>query len=143
MALIKRIVLFITTLFFIITLLIGATTGFAKEDSMGLGIGTTTCNDFIFQTVEMSDDGNLTKRALMSRLEYLQWVTGFMTALNIRHYEKNNRFKILDEVKKFNILYNKIVSACNFIEEDSGNNHFSIAAYVVFDSLDRKKDDEN
>ena len=111
MALIKRIVLFIITLFFIITLLIGATTSFAKEDAMGLGIGTTTCNDFIFQTVEMSDDGNLTKRALMSRLEYLQWVTGFMTALNIRHYEKNNRFKILDEVKKFNILYNKIVSA--------------------------------
>ena len=43
----------------------------------------------------------------------------------------------------YDILYNKIVSACNFIEEDSGNKHFSIAAYVVFDSLDRKKDDEN
>ena len=99
MALVKRIVLFIITLFFIITLLIGATTGFAKEDSMGLGIGTRSCNDFIYQTVEMSDNGELTDRALMTRLEYLQWANGFMTALNIRHYEKNNKFKNMNAVK--------------------------------------------
>ena len=138
MALVKRIVLFITSLFFIIILLIGATKGFAK-DVMGLGIGTRTCSDFIFQTVEMGDDGELTEKALMTRLEYLQWANGFMTALNIRHYEKNNKFKKMNAVKRFSDLYNQIISSCNFIKEDGNHTDFSIATFVVFDSLVQEK----
>ena len=138
MALVKRIVLFITSLFFIIILLIGATKGFAK-DVMGLGIGTRTCSDFIFQTVEMGDDGELTEKALMTRLEYLQWANGFMTALNIRHYEKNNKFKKMNAIKRFSDLYNQIISSCNFIKEDGNHTDFSIATFVVFDSLVQEK----
>ena len=138
MALVKRIVLFITSLFFIIILLIGATKGFAK-DVMGLGIGTRTCSDFIFQTVEMGDDGELTEKALMTRLEYLQWANGFMTALNIRHYEKNNKFKKMNAVKRFSDLYNQIISSCNFIKEDGNHTDFSIATFLVFDSLVQEK----
>jgi len=137
-ALVKRIVLFITSLFFIIILLIGATKGFAK-DVMGLGIGTRTCSDFIFQTVEMGDDGELTEKALLTRLEYLQWANGFMTALNIRHYEKNNKFKKMNAVKRFSDLYNQIISSCNFIKEDGNHTDFSIATFVVFDSLVQEK----
>jgi len=137
-ALVKRIVLFITSLFFIIILLIGATKGFAK-DVMGLGIGTRTCSDFIFQTVEMGDDGELTEKALMTRLEYLQWANGFMTALNIRHYEKNNKFKKMNAIKRFSDLYNQIISSCNFIKEDGNHTDFSIATFVVFDSLVQEK----
>ena len=80
MALVKRIVLFLITLLFINILLFGATNGFAKN-TMGLGIGTRSCNDFIYQTVEMSDNGELTDRALMTRLEYLQWANGFMNGM--------------------------------------------------------------
>jgi len=137
-ALVKRIVLFTTSLFFIIILLIGATKGFAK-DVMGLGIGTRTCSDFIFQTVEMGDDGELTEKALMTRLEYLQWANGFMTALNIRHYEKNNKFKKMNAVKRFSDLYNQIISSCNFIKEDGNHTDFSIATFLVFDSLVQEK----
>ena len=107
----------------------------AKDESTGLGIGTRTCADFIHQTVEMSDSGELTDRAMMNRLEYLQWVNGFMTALNIRHYEKNNTFKNMNAVNKFNDLYNKIIISCNYIQEERNNDDFSIAAYIVFDSL--------
>ncbi len=112
------------------------------KDTMGLGIGTRTCTDFIYQTVEMSDNGELTDRALMTRLEYLQWANGFMTALNIRHYEKNNKFKNMNAVKKFNDLYNQIVSSCRFIKEDGNHTDFSIATYVVFDSLVQEKYDD-
>ena len=142
MALVKRIVLFLITLLFINILLFGATSGFAK-DAMGLGIGTRTSADFIYQTVEMSDNGELTDRALMTRLEYLQWANGFMTALNIRHYEKNNKFKNMNAVKKFNDLYNQIVSSCHFIKEDGNHTDFSIATYVVFDSLEQEKYEED
>ena len=109
---------------------------------MGLGIGTRTCTDFIYQTVEISDNGELTDRALMTRLEYLQWANGFMTALNIRHYEKNNEFKNMNAVKKFNDLYNQIVNSCHFIKEDGNHTDFSIATYVVFDSLVQEKYDD-
>ena len=128
-------------LFFILILLLIITTGTSlyAKDTMGLGIGTRSCNDFIYQTVEMSDNGELTDRALMTRLEYLQWANGFMTALNIRHYEKNNKFKNMNTVKKFNDLYNQIVSSCHFIKEDGNHTDFSIATYVVFDSLVQEK----
>ena len=135
MALLGRILFFILILLLIIT----AGTSLYAKDTMGLGIGTRSCNDFIYQTVEMSDNGELTDRALMTRLEYLQWANGFMTALNIRHYEKNNKFKNMNAVKKFNDLYNQIVSSCHFIKEDGNHTDFSIATYVVFDSLVQEK----
>ena len=130
--------------FFIIifTVVITSYSSLNAKDTMGLGIGTRSCTDFIYQTVEMSDNGELTDRALMTRLEYLQWANGFMTALNIRHYEKNNKFKNMNAVKKFNDLYNQIVSSCHFIKEDGNHTDFSIATYVVFDSLVQEKYDD-
>ena len=139
MALLGRILFFILILLLIIT----AGTSLYAKDTMGLGIGTRSCYDFIYQTVEMSDNGELTDRALMTRLEYLQWANGFMTALNIRHYEKNNKFKNMNAVKKFNDLYNQIVSSCHFIKEDGNHTDFSIATYVVFDSLVQEKYEED
>ena len=127
----------------ILTLIITSISPLHAKDTMGLGIGTRSCNDFIYQTVEMSDNGELTDRALMTRLEYLQWANGFMTALNIRHYEKNNKFKNMNAVKKFNDLYNQIVSSCHFIKEDGNHTDFSIATYVVFDSLVQEKYEED
>ena len=105
---------------------------------MGLGIGTRTCTDFIYQTVEISDNGELTDRALMTRLEYLQWANGFMTALNIRYYEKNNRFKKMNAVKKFRDLYEAIIDSCYHIKTNGNHNEFSIATYMVFDSLEKE-----
>ena len=127
----------------ILTVIITSISPLHAKDTMGLGIGTRSCNDFIYQTVEMSDNGELTDRALMTRLEYLQWANGFMTALNIRHYEKNNKFKNMNAVKKFNDLYNQIVSSCHFIKEDGNHTDFSIATYVVFDSLVQEKYEED
>ena len=127
----------------ILTVIITSISPLHAKDTMGLGIGTRSCNDFIYQTVEMSDNGELTDRALMTRLEYLQWANGFMTALNIRHYEKNNKFKNMNAVKRFNDLYNQIVSSCHFIKEDGNHTDFSIATYVVFDSLVQEKYEED
>ena len=127
----------------ILTIIITSISPLNAKDTMGLGIGTRSCNDFIYQTVEMSDNGELTDRALMTRLEYLQWANGFMTALNIRHYEKNNKFKNMNAIKKFNDLYNQIVSSCHFIKEDGNHTDFSIATYVVFDSLVQEKHEDD
>ena len=127
----------------ILTVVITSISPLNAKDTMGLGIGTRSCTDFIYQTVEMSDNGELTDRALMTRLEYLQWANGFMTALNIRHYEKNNKFKNMNAIKKFNDLYNQIVSSCHFIKEDGNHTDFSIATYVVFDSLVQEKYEED
>ena len=138
MALIKRIVLFSITLFFIITLLIGATTGFAKEDSMGLGISTRSCTLFLDETIKVRDDGVLTDTALFKRLEYLQWANGFMTALNIRYYEKNNRFKTMNAFKKFRDLYGEIVNSCKSLIKNGNHDEFAIATFVVFDSLEKE-----
>ena len=137
MALVKRIVLFLITLLFINILLFGATSGFAK-DAMGLGIGTRTCTDFLNTTVNVRDDGELTDMSLFKRLEYMQWASGFMTALNIRYYEKNNRFKKMNTVKKFRDLYEAITDSCYFIKKDGNHNDFSIATYMVFDSLEKE-----
>ena len=137
MALAKRIVLFLITLLFINILLFGATSGFAK-DVMGLGIGTRTCTDFLNETVDVRDDGELTDVALFKRLEYMQWANGFMTALNIRYYEKNNRFKKMNAVKKFRVLYEAIIDSCYFIKKEGNHNDFSIATYMVFDSLEKE-----
>ena len=137
MALAKRIVLFLITLLFINILLFGATSGFAK-DAMGLGIGTRTCSDFLNETVDVRDDGELTDMSLFKRLEYMQWASGFMTALNIRYYEKNNRFKKMNTVKKFRDLYEAITDSCYYIKTNGNHNEFSIATYMVFDSLEKE-----
>ena len=115
-----------------------ATQSYAKDDVMGLGIGTRNCNDFIHQTVEITDDGSMTERALLKRLEYLQWANGFMTALNIRHYEKTNAFKKMNKFQMFNDLYNEIILACNFMEDENMENDLSIATFLIFDSLERE-----
>ena len=126
----------------ILTVIITSISPLHAKDTMGLGIGTRSCNDFIYQTVEMSDNGELTDRALMTRLEYLQWANGFMTALNIRYYEKNNRFKKMNAVKKFRDLYEAITNSCYYIKTNGNHNDFSIATYVVFDSLVQEKYDD-
>ena len=135
MALIKRILVFLLSLVCIIVFFSVTTSLYADEIKAGLGIGTRTCNDFVYQTVEINDSGELTEKALMNRLEYLQWANGFMTALNIRHYEKHKKFKDMNAVKRFNDLYNEIIVSCNFIKEDKGYIDFSIATFVVFDAL--------
>ena len=108
------------------------------KDAMGLGIGTRTCTDFLNETADVRDDGELTDIALFKRLEYLQWANGFMTALNIRYYEKNNRFKKMNAVKKFRDLYEAITDSCYFIKKNGNHNDFSIATYMVFDSLEKE-----
>ena len=138
MALTKRIVLFIITLFFIITLLIGATTGFAKEDTMGLGIGTRSCTLFLDETDQYHDDGTLKDIALFKRLEYLQWANGFMTALNIRHYEKHNIFKKMNSIKEFRVLYGEIVNSCKYLLKNGKDDEFAIATFFIFDSLHKE-----
>ena len=105
---------------------------------MGLGIGTRTCTDFLNETVDVRDDGELTDVALFKRLEYMQWANGFMTALNIRYYEKNNRFKKMNAVKKFRDLYEAIIDSCYHIKTNGNHNEFSIATYMVFDSLEKE-----
>ena len=109
------------------------------SDSMGLGIGTTSCTDFVNDTIEIRDDGELTDLAVFKRLEYLQWANGFMTALNIRHYEKNNIFKNMNSVKQLKDLYNEIVDSCYYVMKEGEYNEFSIAAFLVFDSLEKEK----
>ena len=107
----------------------------ANDDAMGLGIGTTSCADFLKGTIEIRDDGELTDLALFKRIEYLQWANGFMTALNIRHYEKNNIFKNMISIKKFKDLYTEIVDSCYYIIKQGKPDEFSVATFLVFDSL--------
>ena len=137
-ALTNQIVRFINTLLFINIILFSATSSFANDDSMGLGIGTSTCTDFLNETVDVRDDGELTDVALFKRLEYMQWANGFMTALNIRYYEKNNRFKKMNAIKKFRDLYEAITDSCYYIKTNGNHNEFSIATYMVFDSLEKE-----
>ena len=123
---------------FLFSLIISISSLKANNDSVGLGIGTRTCTDFLNETVDVRDDGELTDVALFKRLEYMQWAHGFMTALNIRYYEKNNRFKKMNAVKKFRDLYEAIIDSCYFIKNDWNKNDFSIATYMVFDSLEKE-----
>ena len=115
----------------------------ANDDPVGLGVGTRTCSNFIIETVEIGDDGDLTERALKRRLVYLQWANGFMTALNIRHFEKNNEFKNLNTVVNHNDFYNQILSSCNYIIDEGDYNDFSIATFVLFDNIPREENKED
>ena len=115
----------------------------ANDDPVGLGVGTRTCSNFIIETVEIGDDGDLTERALKRRLVYLQWANGFMTALNIRHFEKNNEFKNLNTVVNHNDFYNQILSSCNYIIDEGDYNDFSIATFVLFDNIEQEENEKN
>ena len=115
----------------------------ANDDPVGLGVGTRTCSNFIIETVEIGDDGDLTERALKRRLVYLQWANGFMTALNIRYFEKNNEFKNLNTVVNHNDFYNQILSSCNYIIDEGDYNDFSIATFVLFDNIPREENKED
>ena len=115
----------------------------ANDDPVGLGVGTRTCSNFIIETVEIGDDGDLTERAFKRRLVYLQWANGFMTALNIRHFEKNNEFKNLNTVVNHNDFYNQILSSCNYIIDEGDYNDFSIATFVLFDNISQEENTED
>ena len=115
----------------------------ANDDPVGLGVGTRTCSNFIIETVEIGDDGDLTERALKRRLVYMQWANGFMTALNIRHFEKNNKFKDLNTVVNHNDFYNQILSSCNYIIDEGDYNDFSIATFVLFDNIPKEENTED
>ena len=115
----------------------------ANDDPVGLGVGTRTCSNFIIETVEIGDDGDLTERALKRRLVYLQWANGFMTALNIRHFEKNNEFKNLNTVVNHNDFYNQILSSCNYLIDEGDYNDFSIATFVLFDNIPQEENKED
>ena len=115
----------------------------ANDDPIGLGVGTRTCSNFIIETVEIGDDGDLTERALKRRLVYLQWANGFMTALNIRYFEKNNEFKNLNTVVNHNDFYNQILSSCNYIIDEGDYNDFSIATFVLFDNIPQEENKED
>ena len=115
----------------------------ANNNPVGLGVGTRTCSNFIFETVEIGDDGDLTERALKRRLVYMQWTNGFMTALNIRHFEKNNKFKDLNTVVNHNDFYNQILSSCNYLIDEGDYNDFSIATFVLFDNISQEENTED
>ena len=115
----------------------------ANNNPVGLGVGTRTCSNFIIETVEIGDDGDLTERALKRRLVYMQWTNGFMTALNIRHFEKNNKFKDLNTVVNHNDFYNQILSSCNYLIDEGEYNDFSIATFVLFDNISQEENTED
>ena len=138
MALSKRIVLFIITLFFIITLLIGATKSYSIPFPAGAGKGTLDCEQFINTTNEIDEVGELSGRSYIYRIEYVQWAYGFFTAFNIRHFEKTNTFKDLRPVAGKDVgyedMYNILVTACDQIKiEEDGN--FGMAVYSIFSNL--------
>jgi hypothetical protein len=44
----------------------------------------------------------------------------------------------MNKFQMFNDLYNEIILACNFMEDENMENDFSIAAFLIFDSLERE-----
>ena len=59
MALVKKIILFIITLFFIVILLIGATNSYAVPFSQGASRCTLDCEQFIESANQIDEDGEL------------------------------------------------------------------------------------
>ena len=137
-ALIKRIVLFSITLFFIITLLISATKSYAIPYPAGAGKGTLDCEQFINTTNEIDEVGELSGRSYIYRIEYVQWAYGFFTAFNIRHFEKTNTFKdlrpVADKEVSYDVIYDKLLSACKEIKNEEESN-FAMAVYIIFSKL--------
>ena len=138
MALLGRILLFILLLLLIIT----AGASLYAEEFLGVGKGSRTCDAFIKDTAVFHDNGNITDLAYFNRMEYLQWAHGFMTALNVRQFEKYENYKDLEPVTDYQVLYERIASGCGKIAS-KGHNSFSMATFVVFYELPQDKEQIN
>ena len=90
----------------------------------------------------MHDNGNITDLAYFNRMEYLQWAHGFMTALNVRQFEKYENYKDLEPVTDYQVLYERIANGCGKIAT-KGHNSFSMATFVVFYELPQDKEQIN
>ena len=138
MALIKLVLIFLLSQVCIIVFFSVTTSSYALPYPAGAGRGTLDCDHFIETTNQIDDDGELSGRSYIYRLEYVQWAFGFLTAFNIRHYEKTNTFKDLRPVAGKDVgyddMYNKLVTACDQIKtEEDGN--FGMAVYLIFTNL--------
>ena len=138
MALIKRILVFLLSLVCIIVFFSVTTSSYAISFPAGAGRGTLDCEQFIESTNQINEDGELSGRSFIYRLEYVQWAYGFFTAFNIRHYEKNNTFKdlrpIADKDVGYEDIYNKLVVACEEVKIEDDSN-FAMAVYLIFINL--------
>ena len=142
MALIKLILIFLLSQVCIIVFFSVTTSSYALPYPAGAGRGTLDCGHFIEKTTEIDEDGELSGRSYIHRLEYVQWAYGFITALNILHYEKTNDFKDLSPVAAKDVgyedMYNTLVSSCRYLDsqliiEDEKN--FGMAVYSIFSNL--------
>ena len=138
MALIKLILIFLLSQVCIIVFFSVTTSSYALPYPAGAGRGTLDCGHFIETTTQIDEDGELSGRSYIHRLEYVQWAYGFLTAFNIRYYEKNDTFKDLTPVSGKGVgyedMYNKLVTACDQIKiEEDGN--FGMAVYSIFSNL--------
>ena len=138
MALIKLVLIFLLSQVCIIVFFSVTTSSYALPYPAGAGRGTLDCDHFIETTNQIDDDGELSGRSYIYRLEYVQWAFGFFTAFNIRHYEKTNNFKDLRTVAGKDVgyedMYNKLVTACDQIKAEEGAN-FGMAVYSIFSNL--------
>ena len=138
MALIKLILVFLLSQVCIIVFFSVTTSSYALPYPAGAGRGTLDCGHFIEKTTEIDEDGELSGRSYIHRLEYVQWAFGFFTAFNIRHYEKTNTFKDLRPVAGKDVgyedMYNKLVTACDQIKAEADGN-FGMAVYSIFSNL--------
>ena len=142
MALIKLILVFLLSQVCIIVFFSVTTSSYALPYPAGAGRGTLDCGHFIEKTTEIDEDGKLSGLSYIHRLEYVQWAYGFLTAFNIRYYEKNDTFKDLTPVSGKGVgyedMYNKLVSSCHYLDsqliiEDEKN--FGMAVYSIFSNL--------
>ena len=138
MALIKLVLIFLLSQVCIIVFFSVTTSSYALPYPAGAGRGTLDCDHFIETTNQIDDDGELSGRSYIYRLEYVQWAFGFFTAFNIRHYEKTNTFKDLRPVAGKEVgyedMYNKLVTACDQIKTEEDAN-FGMAVYSIFSNL--------
>ena len=118
----------------ILTVIITSISPLSAENLLGVGKGSRTCDAFIKDTAVLHDNGNITDLAYFNRMEYLQWAHGFMTALNVRQFEKYENHKNLKPVKDYQVLYERIANGCGKIAT-KGHNSFSMATFVVFYEL--------
>ena len=142
MALIKLILVFLLSQVCIIVFFSVTSSSYALPYPAGAGRGTLDCGHFIETTTEIDEDGDISGRSYIHRLEYVQWAYGFLTAFNIRYYEKNNTFKDLTSVSGKGVgyedMYKKLVSSCRYLDsqliiEDEKN--FWMAVYSIFSNL--------
>ena len=123
----------------ILTVIITFISPLSAENLLGVGKGSRTCDAFIKDTAVLHDNGNITDLAYFNRMEYLQWAHGFMTALNVRQFEKYENYKNLKPVKDYQVLYERIASGCGKIAT-KGHNSFSMAPFVVFYELPQDRE---